>query len=146
MRLRTRALTAPPPASDAGPTTPATIGSGGCQRAWRRELAIVAYVSGLHVGKVLGRPLVHRHQRPRQAPAQGGQRVLDLGWHLGVDVPGEQAVALERAQRLGERLLGDLADLVEDLAVTACPVGEQVQDVDAPLAAEQVDDGARAAD
>ena len=96
--------------------------------------------------EVLLRPLVHRHQRLGHAPTERRQRVLDAKRDFAAHVPGDEAVVLERAQRLGQRLLGDLADLVEDLAVPPGPGREQVEDVHAPLAGEQPEHRAGAVD
>src|SRR3954449_6881246 len=56
-------------------------------------------VDGLHLG---GRPLVERHQRARQAPPEGRQRVLHAHGDVGVGAAGDEPVALQRAQRLRE--------------------------------------------
>ena len=64
----------------------------------------------------------------------------------GISRRRDEPVALERAQRLRQRLLGNLADLVEHLAVAPGARREQVEDVDAPLAGEQPEHRSRAMD
>ena len=56
-----------------------------------------------------------------------------------MDAAGDEPVALHRAQGLGEHLLGDRGEVLEQLVVAAGAVAEREQDVDRPLRAEQAD-------
>ena len=52
----------------------------------------------------------------------------------------DQAVALEGAERLGEQVLGDAADLAEEIALSAVHKG--VDDERGPMAGDPVEDHA----
>ena len=107
-----------------GASAPALRSSGGvASRRWPGRTS-----------SVLRRPLVHRHQQRLRLQPSGVSEYSTRDRHLGEGPPHDEAVGLERAQRLRERLLRDLADLVEDLAVAPRAAGEQVEDVDAPAA------------
>ena len=56
---------------------------------------------------MLLRPRTGSRHRLEQAAAERGQRVLDAAHRAGVAHAVDQAVAFQRAQRLGERLRGD---------------------------------------
>jgi hypothetical protein len=74
------------------------------------------------------------------------QRVLDSASRVSARPARDEAVALERAQRMRQRLLRDLADLVEDLVVAPRAGREEVEDPNAPLAGQHLEHGAGAVD
>ena len=55
-----------------------------------------------------------------------------------MDRPRDEPVPLQRPERSRQDLLRDLADLVVDLAVASAAAREQVQDLDRPLAGQQI--------
>src|SRR4051794_5443470 len=125
-----RSLWAPPPPSQ-------LIGSSGCARA---SGAGVEAAAGLfHALAVRQRPRAERLQRRGHRGAERRQRVLDARRHLGVDAAYDQAVALHRAQRLGQHLLRDRSEILEQLVIAARPVAQGEQDVDAPLRGQEPD-------
>src|SRR4051794_6829684 len=110
------------------------------RKVWPLSLPAMEEAGGLDLGEMLDGPFVHGHQRTGNAPSQRGERVLHLRRHLRVHRARDQAVALERPKRLGQSLLRDLPDLVVDLAIAPGAAGEQVQDIDVPLAREELKD------
>ena len=59
---------------------------------------------GQHFADIALGPLADRLDQRVQRLAERGQAVLDPGRHAGVDPPGDDAVALQVAQRLGQHL------------------------------------------
>ena len=85
------------------------------------------------------RPGAERLQRPGEARAERRQGVLDARRDLGVHAAADEAVALHRAQRLGQHLLGDRLEVGEQLVVAAGAVAEREQHVDRPLRGQQAE-------
>jgi uncharacterized zinc-type alcohol dehydrogenase-like protein len=73
--------------------------------------------------------------------ADGGEGVLDLGGDLGVDLAGDDAVALELAELVGEHPLGDVGEELSELSEAAGSGEEVVEDHALPAAAEGVEEG-----
>ena len=67
------------------------------------------------------RPLADGLEQGLQRRPQGGQRVLDLRRNYWVDLPLDEAVALQVPQGLDEHLLRDPLQLSLELAVTLLP-------------------------
>ena len=88
---------------------------------------------GLDVRAARQRPAPERAHRRGERRAERRQRVVDPRRHLRVDAAVDQAVALHRAQRLGQDLLRDRLQVAEQLVVAARAVAEGEQHVDAPL-------------
>src|SRR4051794_12481705 len=105
-----RSLCGPPPPRQ-------LIGSSGCART--RGAGVEAPAGLFHALAVRQRPRAERLQRRGHRGAERRQRVLDARRHLGVDAAYDQAVALHRAQRLGQHLLRDRREILEQLVVAA---------------------------
>ena len=84
-------------------------------------------------------PVGEGRDRTGERGAERGELVVDTGRHLGVDGAGEQAVALHRAQGLGEHLGGDAADAGAQLAEAQRSVLERADDQHGPLVADPVE-------
>src|SRR4051794_7815140 len=95
--------------------------------------------------EVLVRPLPDCKQGAGEGPAQRRERILDSNRSLGEHLPANEAVALERFERLAQNLLRDEEMIVEP-AVTTNPRGEQEEQVDLPLRREEPHRGGRGLD
>ena len=71
-----------------------------------------------------------------------GQRVVHPHRHRHGQLPGDQPVALQDAQRLGQHLLTDPGDLPGQFRVPLAAAGQRDQDQGNPLVADPVEQGA----
>jgi hypothetical protein len=91
-------------------------------------------------------PLGERDEGLGHGPAERRQRVLDSNRNLGVDLPFDQAVTLERAERVCHHLLRDARQASEQPSVTPDPAGHEEEEMDLPFAVEHVECGVDAVD
>src|ERR1700726_3658954 len=82
------------------------------------------------------RPFAERLHRLPQPAAEIGQFVIDPGGNGREHGAGDQAVALEPAQRQGQHPLRNAADHALDLVKASRPVAEQHDDEHAPFVAD----------
>jgi hypothetical protein len=78
---------------------------------------VVGGPAALDLGDVLLGPGFDRVDGGHQAHPERGERVVDRGGHARRQRPGDQPVAFQRAQRLGERLLAHPGDDQAQVAV-----------------------------
>src|SRR5437868_1507195 len=85
--------------------------------------------------------LAHRVDDRQERLALRGQPVLDPRWRLGVALPLQQSLALERAQPLGERAGADALARALELREAARSLGEVVDEESSPLSPDDLGSG-----
>src|SRR5438309_3534226 len=82
------------------------------------------------------RPSVQRRQRLHERLTEWSQRIVHTRGNDRIDGSPYQPIALKRAQRLRQHLLGHSADRPTELAVPPGPSRQLIQDQQAPLGAD----------
>src|SRR5690606_9331193 len=141
---------------DAAPTARANRNRGAPGGGWRRGCGGVRSRADSGGGgrprrgdalAVLLGPRADRVDRAEEGPPEVGERVLDARGDLGVDGAGDEAVPLERAQRLREDLRRHGTYEVAQLAEPQHAPAQRHEDEQRPLVADPLDDeAARAVD
>lgn len=102
-------------------------------RACRREAGLRGWRDPLFLP--IGIPPVPQSEKNgRQRPAEGGQLILDLGWHLRMDVPVDDAVGFQLSKLQGEHSLGRVRNTPGQLHETQLPRHEVKEDKRLPKA------------
>ena len=94
---------------------------------------------------VLARPRDERLDRVEQRGAERGELIVDPRRDDGKHRSGNQAFALELAEREREHALTDPLDLAAQFAEPARAVGEKADDEQRPLVRDPVEDAAELA-
>ncbi len=109
----------------------------------RRRVEILAR-GGDRFAAILS-PADQRAQGGEQGAAEVGQTIIDTRRRGRIDAAGDEAVALQLPQRLGQHALRNVGQPASELAKAARPLGQRDQQQRVPLAADAVEHAAHRA-